>query len=78
MPDAVNADGTYAITDPNGNLLAAYEVPGTALVVEAANAGPDQDTLALITAIETTPASIGTFADRTFQLPPVPDGQRRH
>jgi hypothetical protein len=66
VPYAINADGTYTITDPNGNLLSAYEVPGTALMVEAANAGPLQDTDALITAIESTPASINTFAGRSF------------
>ncbi len=66
VPYTVNADGTYTITDPNGNLLSAYEVPGTAMVVEAANAGPNRDTQALITAIETAPASINTFAGRNF------------
>ena len=66
VPYTVNADGTYAITDPNGNLLTGYEVPGTALVVEAANQGPNKDTVALITAIETAPATINTFAGRNF------------
>jgi hypothetical protein len=27
VPYTVNADGTYTITDPSGNLLAGYEVP---------------------------------------------------
>jgi hypothetical protein len=66
VPYTVNPDGTYTITDPNGNLLSAYEVPGTALMVEAANAGPERDTQALITAIETAPASISTFAGQNF------------
>ena len=66
VPYTVNSDGTYTITDPNGNLLTAYEVPGTVLMVEAANAGPNRDTAALITAIETAPASISTFAGRNF------------
>jgi hypothetical protein len=66
VPYTVNADGTYSITDPNGNLLSAYEVPGTVMIVEAANAGPGRDTKALITAIETAPASINTFAGRNF------------
>jgi hypothetical protein len=66
VPYTINGDGTYTITDPNGNLLSAYEVPGTALMVEAANAGPLQDTDALITAIESTPATINTFAGKTF------------
>jgi len=64
VPFSVNADGTYTITDPQGNLLSAYEVPGTAMMVEAANAGPNKDTKALITAIETAPATIDTFAGR--------------
>ncbi len=66
VPYTVNSDGTYTITDPNGNLLSAYEVPGTAMMVEAANAGPNKDTNALITAIETAPASINTFAGGNF------------
>ena len=66
VPYTVNADGTYTITDPDGNLLAAYEVPGSVLMVEAANAGPNRDTTALITAIESAPASISTFAGRNF------------
>lgn len=66
VPYTVNSDGTYTITDPKGNLLSAYEVPGTAMMVEAANAGPDQNTEALITAIESAPASITTFAGRNF------------
>lgn len=66
VPYSVNADGTYAISDPNGNLLAGYELPGAALVLEAANAGPNKDTVALITAIETAPATINTFAGREF------------
>ena len=62
----VNASGTYTITDPEGNLLSAYEVPGSALMVEAANAGPNKDSQALITAIESAPASIQTFAGQNF------------
>lgn len=66
VPYTVNADGTYSITDPDGNLLSAYEVRGTAMMVEAANAGPNKDSAALITAIESAPASINTFAGRNF------------
>src|SRR5207237_757140 len=35
VPYTVNSDGSYTITDPNGNLLSAYEVPGSVMVVEA-------------------------------------------
>jgi archaellum component FlaF (FlaF/FlaG flagellin family) len=66
VPYTVNADGTYTISDPNGNLLSGYEVPGFVLMVEAANAGPTRDTPALITAIENAPASINTFAGQNF------------
>src|SRR5579871_1497497 len=66
VPYTVNADGTYTITDPNGNLVAAYEVPGFVMMVEAANAGPNKDTAALITAVESVPASINTFAGQNF------------
>ena len=36
VPYSVDADGSYTIADPQGNLLSAYEVPGSMLVVEAA------------------------------------------
>lgn len=66
VPYTVNADGTYTITDPQGNLLSAYEVPGSSLMVEAANAGPNSNSQALITAIESAPASINSFAGKNF------------
>ena len=66
VPYALNADGTYTITDPEGNLLSGYEVPGFVFMVEAANAGPNKDTPALITAIERAPASVNTFAGQDF------------
>ena len=66
VPYSVNADGSYTITDPQGNLLSAYEVPGSVLVVEAANAGPNKDADALITAVESVPVTIQTFAGTQF------------
>lgn len=66
VPYTANANGTYTITDPKGNLLSAFEVPGSALMVEAANAGPNKNTDALITAIESAPASISSFAGQNF------------
>jgi len=47
VPYTVNADGTYALNDPNHNLLSAYEVPNYALLLQAAKAGPYHDALAL-------------------------------
>jgi len=66
VPYTVNSDGTYTVADPNGNLLAAYEVPGSALMVESAKSGPDHGTPALITAVESAPASITNFGGRNF------------
>jgi hypothetical protein len=66
VPYTVNGDGTYTITDPRGNLLAAYEVPGFVMMIETAKSGPNKDTPALITAIENAPATISTFAGQGF------------
>ncbi|HEY6185639.1 MAG TPA: hypothetical protein VIW67_25590 [Terriglobales bacterium] len=66
VPYTVNNDGTYTVTDPAGNLLAAYEVPGFVMVVESAKSGPTHDVPALITAVESVPATIQTFASRNF------------
>jgi hypothetical protein len=66
VPYTVNSDGSYTITDPNGNLLAAYEVPGFVMMVETAKSGPNHSTPALITAIENAPAAINTFAGNSY------------
>jgi hypothetical protein len=66
FPYTVNADGSYTLDDPNGNLLSAYEIPGYALLIEAAKAGPAHNTPALITAVETGPISLGTFSGNGY------------
>jgi hypothetical protein len=66
VPYTVNSDGSFAIADPNGNLIAAYEVPGYALVVQAQKAGPDHATPALIVAVESGPISLSTFEGNTY------------
>lgn len=66
VPYTVEGDGSYAITDPSGNLLTGYEVPGYVLLVEAAKAGTNADTPALITAFETVPASISSFSGNSY------------
>jgi hypothetical protein len=54
------------LIDPTGNLLAAYEVPGYALLIEAAKVGPAHNTMALITAIDAGSISTSTFAGKTL------------
>lgn len=66
VPYTVNTDGSYTITDPQGNLRSAYEVPGSVLVVQAANAGPNRDSSTLITAVESVPATVQSLAGQNF------------
>ncbi len=66
FPYVVNADGSYALNDPTGNLLSAYEIPGYALLIQAAKAGPNHDTPAVITAVETGPISLSTFSGQSY------------
>lgn len=44
IPYTVNADGTYTLNDPTGNLSNAYEIPNYALLLQAAKTGPNHDT----------------------------------
>ena len=39
VPYTVNSDGMYTLNDPTGNLIAAYEVPNYAMVIQAAKTG---------------------------------------
>jgi len=66
IPYQVNADGTYTLNDPAGNLIAAYEEPRYALLVQAAKAGPNHDQLALITAVDRGTISVSTWASHAF------------
>jgi hypothetical protein len=66
VPYTVDGDGTYAVADPQGNLLEAFEVPGFVLVVRPAKFGPPHDTPALITGIESVPTSITDLAGQNF------------
>jgi len=66
FPYSVNANGSYTLNDPNGNLLSAYEIPGYALLIQAAKAGPNHNTPALITAVETGPISLSTFSGNSY------------
>lgn len=51
IPYTINLDGTYALQDPQGGLVAAYEIPNFGMIVQAAKAGPNHDMPALITAV---------------------------
>jgi len=62
----VNADGTLALSDPNGNLVAAYEVPNYVMLIQATMTGPNQNTLALVTAVESTQITPATFASQKY------------
>lgn len=66
VPYTVNADGTYALHDPQGNLIAAYEVPNYAMEIQAANSGPNRDTPALITAVDAGKISLSTFSGGAY------------
>jgi hypothetical protein len=66
VPYTVNADGSYALSDPSGNLIAAYEVPNYAMVIESMKSGPAANTPALITAVESGAISLGTFENSNY------------
>jgi hypothetical protein len=66
VPYTVNTNGSYTITDPAGNLVAAYEVPGYVMLVESNKSGSNMTTPALITAIQTKPVTISSFAGQKF------------
>jgi hypothetical protein len=62
----VNADGSYALSDPTGNFIAAYEVPNYAMVIESMKSGPSANTPALITAVESGPINLSTFESTNY------------
>ena len=62
----VNEDGTYTLSDPAGNLVSAYEVPGYALLIEAAKSGPNHNQPALITAVKKSSVPVSSWASRSY------------
>jgi hypothetical protein len=66
VPYTINADGTYTLTDPKNNLVAAYEVPNYALLVQANKTGPTKDMPALITAVLSGQISLGTWEGHKY------------
>ncbi|MGB8114517.1 MAG: hypothetical protein WCF22_12135 [Candidatus Sulfotelmatobacter sp.] len=68
VPYTVNSNGTYALNDPTGNLVAAYEVPNYALLIQATKTGPNGNTPALITAVESGQISLATFEGEAYNF----------
>ena len=66
VPYTVNSDGTYALNDPAANLVAAYEIPGYAMLLEAQKAGSDHATPALITAVAQGQITLATFENHAY------------
>jgi hypothetical protein len=59
-------NGTYAISDPNGKFISAYEVPNYGLFLDANQFGPNHNTKALITAVASTPITIADAFNQSF------------
>jgi hypothetical protein len=66
VPYTINADGTYTLSDPKSNLVAAYEVPNYALLVQANKTGPTKNVPALITAVLSGQISLGTWEGHKY------------
>src|SRR2546427_7544480 len=66
VPYTVNSDGTYSLNDPTGNLIAAYEVPNYALLLQATKTGPNHDALALVTTVDKGTISTATWAGHGY------------
>jgi hypothetical protein len=66
VPYVVNSDGTYTLNDPKGNLIAAYEVPNYALLIQATKTGPNMNSPALITAVESGQISLSSFEGKSY------------
>src|SRR5258708_15385198 len=66
VPYTVNSDDTYTLNDPKGNLIAAYEVPNYVVLIQAAKTGPNLNTPALITAVESGSISMSTFETHAY------------
>ena len=66
VPYSANSDGTYTLNDPSGNLTSAYEVPNFGILVAAQRAGPNHGSLALITALRTTPFALSSLVERQY------------
>jgi len=66
IPYEVNEDGSYTLNDREGNLVAAYEAPDYALLVESTQAGPSHDELALIVATPSKMVESSAWAGQAY------------
>lgn len=66
VPYTVSSDGTYTFSDPTHNLVSGYEVPGVALLIQALKTGPNHNTPALITAVQTGTITKASFASKKY------------
>ena len=66
VPYTVHPDGTYSLNDPTGKLIAAHEVPGYALLIQAAKNGATHDAVALTTTVQSNPISITTMENYAY------------
>ena len=62
----VNSDGSYTLSDPTGNLVAAYEVPNFVMLIQATKTGPTHDVPSLITAVQSAPISMATIENHDY------------
>ena len=67
VPFLENSDGAYELNDPEGILLAAYELPNYGLLIEAADTGRDHDAQALISAVPASEVSVSTWAGQDYK-----------
>ncbi len=66
VPYTVNDDGTYALDDPTGNLVTAFEVPNYALLIQATKTGATKDQPSLVTAVEKGAISTAMLANNSY------------
>ncbi len=66
IPYTVNSNGTYTLNNPGGNLTYAYEIPNHAVLIQADKTGPNRNTLALVTAVESTQISAYIFEGQAY------------
>ncbi|MBA3937654.1 MAG: hypothetical protein H0X38_09340 [Planctomycetes bacterium] len=62
----VNVDGSYAMTDSSSCFTDAYEVPGFALVLRGTRTGPTQDTVSLVTALQSQVNTVAGVSNQNF------------